>query len=98
MSKPVDITGFEVVFGIRTGVTVLLPKNPVFNVKDQNTVSFSAAGSASDVLITTPQGSVVLKGFRKDHFEESASRGYLMFYEMEDEEVVRCTKALFSPK
>lgn len=96
MSKPVDITGYEVVFGVRTGVTILLPKNPVFDVKDQNSVSFSAAASSTDVEVKTPCGSIRLKNFRKDHFDESASRGYIMFYEMEDDEVVRCTKAVLA--
>ncbi len=96
MPSPVELTGFEVVFGIRTGVTVLLPRNPLFDLSNENGVSFKAAGSGGDVLITTPKGKVVLKGFKKDHLEESISRGFIMFYEMEDEEVVRCTKAAYA--
>lgn len=98
MSKPVDITDYEIVFGIRTGVTVLLPKNPVFDVKNQSEISFKSAGHDADVLIVTPRGQITLKGFKKDHLEESINRGYIMFYEMEDEEVVRCTKAAFASK
>lgn len=94
MSGPVDITDYEVVFGIRTGVTVLLPKNPVFDIKNQNEIHFKAAGKNADVLIATSRGQIVLRNFKKDHLEESVSRGYIMLYEMEDEEVVRCTKAV----
>lgn len=95
MSKPTDITDYEVVFGIRTGVTVLLPKNPVFDVKNQESIHFQASDKDAFALITTPRGQIVLRGFKKEHLEESISRGYIMFYEMEDEEVVRCTKAVY---
>ena len=98
MSKPVDISDYEIVFGVRTGVTVLLPKNPIFDVKNQNDISFKAAGKEYDVLVATPRGQIVLKGFKKDHLEESVNRGYIMFYEMEDEEVTRCTKAMLAAK
>ena len=47
--------------------------------------------SPCDVLITVAERSVVLKELRKDYLAEAIERGVIMFYEMEDDEVVRCT-------
>lgn len=93
------IKKYEVVFGARTGVTILVPKTRVFDCGVEIPVNFRvSADSPRDVLITAAGNSAVLKDLRKDYLDEAIERGVIMFYETKDDEVVRCTPCNFAKK
>lgn len=84
------VTQFDVLFAVRTGVTVLLPQNQVFDGGAAVPAYFSPQ-KAGDVKISAGKREVILKGLRPDYLEEAVARGTLMFYELKNDEVVRCT-------
>ena len=89
---PDIIQKYEVVFGIRTGVAILIPKNPTFDCGVEVPVQFRISpDSPRDVLITAADRSALLKDLRKDYIDDAVKRGVIMFYETKDDEVVRCT-------
>src|SRR4051812_11208936 len=85
------ITKFETLFAARTGLTVMLPKLAAFNGSEKTPPSFAPSpNDPRDIIITTAGGKkILLKGLRKEHIEASVSKGFIMFYETEDDEVVR---------
>jgi hypothetical protein len=83
------ISKYEVLFAVRTGVTVLLPCVPAF---ESGALTFDVSPqNPQDVLIQAGKKSVLLKGMKKNHLEAALARGFIMFYETKDDEVVRCT-------
>ncbi len=89
---PETIVKYEVLFAVRTGVTVLLPRVAAFDGGVETPVHFKLSPeNARDILITAGKRQVVLKGMKKDHLEVAVSRGFIMFYETEGNEVTRCT-------
>ncbi len=86
------IASYDVMFALRTGVTIMIPANKTFECGVDVPVRFRVSpDNPCDVLITVAERSVVLKELRKDYLAEAIERGVIMFYEMEDDEVVRCT-------
>mgnify|MGYP007078780233 CR=1 FL=1 len=86
------INEYEVVFALRTGVTILMPRIKVFDGGIEVPARFRVSpDNPRDVLITAADKSAVLKDLRKDYLDEAIERGIIMFYELKDEEVVRCT-------
>ncbi len=97
--NPDVIQKYEVVFGVRTGVTILIPKNPTFDCGVDVKVQFTLSpDNPKDVLITADKKSAVLKDLRKDYIDEAVKRGVMMFYETKDDEVVRCTPCNYASK
>lgn len=93
------IAKYDVLFAVRTGVTVLMPKHPVFDGGVEVQVEFRVSPeNPRDILITADGKSAVLKDLRKDYLDEAIERGVIMFYEMKDDEVVRCTPCSFRKK
>lgn len=91
--SPETITKYEVLFAIRTGVTVLIPKTAALDNGDKIPAKFKvSADNPRDVLIEANKP-FILKNMKKEHVEASVSRGFIMFYEIEDEDVVRNTVA-----
>jgi len=91
-----QIKNYDVMFALRTGVTILVPKNDAFTVKNEADIVFSI--QADDVLINTPSADLILKNLKKDCLSEAQNRGFIMFYELDDDdEVVRCTPCLIKP-
>lgn len=91
-NPPEVIQKYEVVFGIRTGVTILIPKNRTFDCGVEVPVRFEISpDNPRDVLITAADRSALLKDLRKDYIDDAMTRGVIMFYETKDDEVVRCT-------
>lgn len=89
---PEIITKYDVLFAVRTGVTVLVPKLTAFDCGVEVPACFKISpDNPRDILITAADRSAVIKNMRKDYLDEAVSRGTIMFYELEDEEVVRCT-------
>lgn len=84
------ITKYDVLFALRTGVTVLVQRVAAFNGAKEPTFA-PAPDDSGDVVITAGDKTVILKKFRKEHLDAAVSRGFILFYEMEDEDVVRCT-------
>lgn len=86
------ISKYDVLFAIRTGVTVLLPKTPAFDCGIEIPVRFKISPeNPRDIVITAAEKSAILKDMRKEHLDAAISRGVLMLYEMTGDEVVRCT-------
>lgn len=86
------ISNYEVVFAVRTGVTILMPRLAVFDGGIEVPAQFRVSpDNPRDVLITAAEKSAVLKDLRKDYLDEAIGRGIIMFYETKDDEVVRCT-------
>ncbi|MBI3441165.1 MAG: hypothetical protein HY052_05095 [Proteobacteria bacterium] len=89
---PETITKYEVLFALRTGVTVMLPKVAAFGGGDKVPLSFKVSpDDPRDILIKTATRPVVLKDLKKEHVASAVSQGFIMFYEMEDDEIVRST-------
>lgn len=83
------ITKFEVMFALRTGVTVMVPKVAAFEGASPH--FHPSASDPRDIVIDAGGRQVILKGMKKEHVEAAVSRGFIMFYEMEDEDIVRST-------
>jgi hypothetical protein len=87
-----EIVKYEVLFAVRTGVTVLLPCVPAFDVGKEGKLSFKISpDNPRDIIINANNKTVTLKDLKKDYLDEAVSRGFIMFYETRDDEVVRCT-------
>lgn len=84
-------------FATRTGVTILIPKARTFDCGVEVPVQFCISPeNPRDVLITANGQSAILKDLRKDYLDEAIERGIIMFYELKDDEVVRCTPCNFA--
>ncbi|TVQ85129.1 MAG: hypothetical protein EA357_01035 [Micavibrio sp.] len=90
MAQEKTISEYEVMFTIRTGVTVLTPKIREFDGINGDALCFHVNGDDA-LQIETPDALLILKDLQRDYLEEAVERGFLMFYELEDDEVVRCT-------
>lgn len=98
-SSPEVISKYDVMFAARTGVTILINKIPTFDGGVDTPAQFKVSpDNPRDVLITAANKSAVLKDLRKDYLDEAIERGVIMFYEMKDDEVVRCTPCNFAKK
>jgi hypothetical protein len=86
------ISKYEVLFAVRTGVTVLLPQVPAFDCGVETPISFKISpDNPRDIVINADNAMVTLKGMQKEHLDAAVARGFIMFYETKDDEVVRCT-------
>lgn len=83
------ITTYEVLFTARTGVTILLPKTETLAVDTKIPASFSVSGN--DVTVLAGRNTMTIKALRKEHIDAAVRQGFIMFYETEKDEVVRCT-------
>ena len=89
---PEIITKYEVLFAIRTGVTVMMPKVAALDGEQDKSASFKISPeNPQDILINANKKPVVLKNLQKNYLDEAVSRGFIMLYEMKDDEVVRST-------
>jgi hypothetical protein len=85
------ITDYEVMFALRTGLTVMLPKQDAFDVGGHGLRFNCSPDNPHDILIKAAEKFTLLKNMKKEHVEAALERGFIMFYELEGEEVVRCT-------
>lgn len=92
--SPETIADYEVLFALRTGVTVLLPKAAAFDGTEKSPAHFTICKkNPRDVIVNGSKKSFILKNMQKNHIEEAVSRGFIIFYELDKEdEVVRCTQ------
>jgi hypothetical protein len=92
VQQPEIIDHYDVMFAVRTGVTIMIPKIAAFDDDVAAKAEFEpSATRPGDVLITAAGKSAVLRDLRKDYLEEAVERGVIMFYELKNDEVVRCT-------
>lgn len=80
---------FEMLYGIRTGLTVLLAPIDTLDVPVSTRVQFRE--DKGDFLISADGREAVLKKVPAQHIEQANRHGVIMFYEMKDDDVVRCT-------
>lgn len=86
------IKDYDVLFAVRTGVTVLIPKAGVFDCGVEIPVHFKISpDNPRDLLISANGRQAVLKDMSKNHIDQAVARGSIMFYEMKGDEVIRCT-------
>lgn len=83
---------FEMLYGVRTGLTVLLTPIKTLDVPVSARVRFRAAeASPRDMVIEAEGRQAVLKNVPAQHIEQANRHGMMMFYEMKGDDVVRCT-------
>lgn len=83
---------FDMLYGIRTGLTVLLAPTRTLDVPVSVRVRFSVIeGKKPDLLITAEGKEAVLKAVPPQNVEQAIRHGVIMFYEMDGDDVVRCT-------
>lgn len=98
-ASPEVISKYDVMFAARTGVTILISKIAAFDGGVEVPALFKISpDNPRDVLITAAGKSAILKDLRKDYLDEAVERGVIMFYEMKDDEVVRCTPCNYEKK
>lgn len=86
------ITQFDVLFALRTGVTVLIPRTAVLDADGKAAPLFRISpDNPRDVIVSAGKSALTLKNMKKEHIDAAVSRGFIMFYEMEDDEVTRNT-------
>lgn len=86
------IVKYEVLFAVRTGVTILLPRVAAFDCAAEAPITFKTSpDNPQDIVINAKGRAITLKGMQKNHLEAAVSRGFIMFYETEKDEVTRCT-------
>jgi hypothetical protein len=89
---PEIIKNYDVLFAVRTGLTVLIPKIAAFDCGVEIPVQFKISpDNPRDLLIMADGKTALLKDVEKNYLDEAISRGSIMFYELKDDEVVRCT-------
>ena len=89
---PETIIKYEVFFAIRTGVTILLPRVAAFDCGAEMPISFKISPeNPRDIVIQANDKTALLRGLKKEHLDAAISRGFIMFYETKDDEVIRCT-------
>src|SRR5690242_16992044 len=93
MSKetPETVTKYEVLFALRTGLTVLMPKTASLDPIDKTTPTFDVSPDNDQDIVIKAKRPILLKGLKKEHIKSSMDRGFVMIYETEDDEVVRNT-------
>jgi hypothetical protein len=90
--KPEEVSSYDVVYAIRTGVTVLMQKTATLDCDTATPVVFCVSpDNPQDILIRAAERCAVLKGMKREHVKAAIDRGSIMFYEMQGEDVVRCT-------
>lgn len=83
------IDKFEMLYGIRTGLTVLLAPVKTLDVPVSVRVRFRP--DAADLLIEADGRQAVLKNVPAHHIDQANKHGVIMFYEMDGDDVIRCT-------
>ncbi len=97
MPEQQTITDYEIVFAVRSGVTILLPRNGLFDTGED--ISFTVNPDHPGDLTLRANGScVVLKDMDPDYLAEALERGSMMLYELENDEVVRCNTCMLHGK
>ena len=87
---PEVIAKYEVLFGVRTGVTVLLPKVEAFDGETEASISFDISReNPQDMIIHTQHKPVMLKNLKKNYLDDAVTRGFIMFYETKDDAIIR---------
>lgn len=90
------ISTYDVLYAVRTGLTILIPKSKTFDCGIEVPVQFEVSpDNPRDLIISAAERACVLKDLRKDYLDAAISRGTIMFYEMTGDEVIRCTPCSF---
>jgi hypothetical protein len=96
---PDIISTYEVLFAVRTGITILMPRVAALDGGIEQPASFRISpDNPRDLVIESGGRTAVLKSLQKDYLDEAIERGFIMFYETKDDEVVRCTPCSFAKK
>lgn len=85
------ISDFDVLFAARTGVTILIPKTNALSSNGRIPGFWRLDDGSNDLAIGDEKHLAILKNVEDTVIEEALRRGFIMFYETVDEEVVRCT-------
>lgn len=86
------IASYDALYAVRTGLTILIPKNKTFDGGVEVPVQFKISpDNPRDIMIMAADRAVVLKELKKEYLDAAIAKGIIMFYEMVEDEVVRCT-------
>ena len=93
MTSTQHITDFQVMFALHTGMTIMTPKVSVFDKFENEELIFTVDhANNKNIVVSTPDDNmIVLKGIKDDYLAEAEERGFIMLYELEDDEIIRCT-------
>ena len=98
-NKAEEVSNFDVVYAIRTGVTVLMQKTKTLDCDTATAVVFNVSpDNPQDLLIKAAERYAVIRGMKKEHVKAAIERGSIMFYEMQGDDVVRCTPGRYGGK
>lgn len=90
--SPEVVTKYEVLFALRTGLTIMFPKMKALDNEDKGECIFETIKENNqDILVKISLNSVIIKGLKESHIEASVSQGFIMLYETDGDEVVRNT-------
>lgn len=85
------IADFDVLFAARTGVTILIPKTNALSSNGRAPGFWRLDDGSNDLAIGDEKHLAILKNVDSDIIDEALRRGFIMFYETVEDEVVRCT-------
>jgi hypothetical protein len=89
---PEIIAKYEVLFAVRTGITILAPKAGIFEGGVEVPVFFSIdTMRPRNLVFKAGERCAILQNLQADFLDEVITRGILMFYETKGDEVIRCT-------
>ena len=91
--RSIEITDYDLVFALHTGVTIMMQKLPAFDASDEDDLPFTIAESPEQaVLIKAKSGETVkIKNIKPNILTEIKERGFIMIYELDGEDMARCT-------
>lgn len=85
------IEDYEVLFAVRAGITLMIPKTPLLD--ESTSATFCAHAGSRDIILKASGHEAVIPNIKPEHLAEALERGSMMIYEVENDEVVRCTPA-----
>lgn len=91
MATAKAITDYEVMFAMRTGLTIMIPKQHEFDIGAEQVRFSLSPENPQDILIRAAEKAMLLKNLKRSFIDAAVERGFIMFYELDGEEVVRCT-------
>lgn len=95
--KPENIIrDYDALFAVRTGLTLLIPKNDTFAGGVDIPVHFRvSSANPRDVLFIAQDRAAIIKDVRQEYLDAAIKRGTIMIYEMQGEDMVRCTPCIY---
>lgn len=87
------VTDYDIVFALHTGVTIMMQRQSAFDGSSDSEVPFTLSPPEDGEIHITPpaHGDLVIKNVAKNMMAEILQRGFFMVYELDGDEIARCT-------